>query len=524
MRNSSKLALVVVGLVACRGGGNNGDDQPTPDGNTNTDDVTIQEIQNDAMPACDPATPATCVELKIKGVVVTAIDKFGAKTGDFWVQEPGGGPYSGVHVYGAPLDQVGALALGDVVDIAGAQKSEFALTSDTSGNKLTELEPVEGGAMTVTKVMSGTPLQPQVVDAFAIGLMTDFHAREAEWEKWEGVLVVLNNVNTTTADTCVGTACSDDTLHKFGVTGDVLVESALSAMPTPTIVRDTCLASVTGVVDYFFDYQVLPRTTSEIATGGSACPPLENSPELCADGMDNDGNGFADCNDFTCQATQAACVTQTTIAQVQAGTATGLVQLDSVYVTSLSFSKKNLWVASSLTAAPNEGIYVFRGSGATALDAAMFGPGAKVTVKGTVQESNNDMTGDTLTQIGSNPTVTLVTAPATAPTAVTDQTASSLIAASTGEPYESVLVTLSNVKVNVLGVPCLNGATPPACSYGVGQLQQGTTTFASDDDILRVTDAVGTCYATITGIWTYLVFDNAYGLLPISTTAGGTCN
>src|SRR5436190_21513806 len=78
MRNFSMLALVL-GLVACRDT-SKGDDQQPPDGNSN--DITIQEIQNPSMPACDPATPSTCVELKIKGVVVTAIDTYGGKTGD----------------------------------------------------------------------------------------------------------------------------------------------------------------------------------------------------------------------------------------------------------------------------------------------------------------------------------------------------------------------------------------------------------------------------------------------------------
>ena len=70
----------------------------------------------------------------LKGVVVTAIDNYGGKTGDFWVEEPDGGAFSGVHVFGAPLDQVAALAVGDVVDITGAQKDEFALIDgDTLG-------------------------------------------------------------------------------------------------------------------------------------------------------------------------------------------------------------------------------------------------------------------------------------------------------------------------------------------------------------------------------------------------------
>jgi len=42
--------------------------------------------------------------------------------------------------------------------------SPTTLTSDMSGNKLTELEPVEGGTMSVSKTGANMPVQPQVVD------------------------------------------------------------------------------------------------------------------------------------------------------------------------------------------------------------------------------------------------------------------------------------------------------------------------------------------------------------------------
>jgi hypothetical protein len=514
MRNFSMLALVVVGLVACRGD-DTGDDQPMPDGGGNTNDVTIQEIQNDAMPACDPATPSTCVELKLKGVVVTAIDAFGSRTGDFWIGEPGGGPYSGVQVYRAPLDQVGALQIGDVVDIAGAQKAEFTISTDPMAKTLTELEPIEGGMMTVTKTGASMPIQPTVVDALAIGQMTDFMAREAEWEKWEGVLVTLNNVEAFSNTTCITSMgnCTDMTYERFDITGDIQVQSSLAAMPSTKVARGDCLSGVTGILSFFFDYHVLPRTTAEIGTGGTACP-VENTAATCGDSIDNNGNGFADCMDFSCQTTQASCVTHPTIAQIQAGTATGYVELDSVYVMAVSFNKKNLWVATSLTASPNDAIYVFRGNGMAVptLDPSIV-VGANVSVAGLAQEGNNDSMGATLTQIAGMPVVTLLAAPTTPPVPVTTQMASTLAVDATGEPYESVLVTLTNVKITVLG----------AATFYVGELQQGTTKFLSDDDVLRLTDPVGTCYSTVTGIWTYQVFDNKWGLLPISTTPGGTC-
>ena len=76
MRKLSLLALVLA-TAACRDSGG-GDDTGGTDSNTGGEDVKIQDIQDPAM------TNGTAVA--IKGVVVTAIDSFGGKTGDIWVQ------------------------------------------------------------------------------------------------------------------------------------------------------------------------------------------------------------------------------------------------------------------------------------------------------------------------------------------------------------------------------------------------------------------------------------------------------
>lgn len=513
MRHFALFALVL-GLVACRDSGG-GDDTQTPDGSTGSEDVTIQEIQSDEMPACDPATPSTCVELKIKGVVVTAIDKFGGRTGDFWVQEPGGGEFSGVQVYGAPLDQVAALEIGDIVDISGAQKAEFALSSDTSGNKLTELEPIEGGSMTVTKVGSGAPLEPAVVDALAIGQMTDFMARHAEWEKWEGVLVKVNNVQAFSSQECITSMgqCNDMTYERFDITGDVQVQSSLAAMPDTDVRAGDCFSSVTGVVGYFFDYQILPRTTAEMGTGGTSCP-TENQQATCEDNIDNDGNGFKDCADNRCITASATCRDVTTISAIQTATTppTGGVELQDVYVAAMSKNKKNIWVQTDLTAAANEGIYVY-GPGSN-LDT--FPVGSRVNIIATVDEFN-DMSGTgTLTELRAL-SITAGTAGTGTVVPVVGQTAATLNDDTTGEPYEGVLVTLTNVKVTTVGTTGSGG------TFGVGEATQGATTFKTDDDIFLLNSA-NACYATITGIWSYLPFNDTWGFLPLSAGTGtGTC-
>src|SRR5687767_8547473 len=142
MRLTSSVFVALALVAACRGGGNPpvGDDDPTPD-TPPGGSVTIQEVQDPAMPA------GTVVELD--GVVVTAIDAFGARTGDLWVQEPGGGEFSGIKVFGAPLDVVATLAVGDIVNISNAEKDEFALTTDMTGRTVTEIKGAAGGMMSV---------------------------------------------------------------------------------------------------------------------------------------------------------------------------------------------------------------------------------------------------------------------------------------------------------------------------------------------------------------------------------------
>jgi hypothetical protein len=472
MRNFSMLALVVVGLVACRGG-DNGDDQPTPDGSITGDDVTIQQIQSDSIPSCDPADPATCTPLTIKGVVVTAIDAFGSRTGDIYVEEPGGGEFSGVKVYNAPIDVVAGLAPGDIIDIGDAVKDDFQLTGAML--RVTELKPVPGGVMSVKKVSSGALPTPSTVDAAAIAMMTA-DQQNAEWEKWEGVLITVVKARQTTDVGTFGAGADDQ--KDFDITGGASVVSALTPMPTSAVAQ-TCYAGITGIGDYAFSYLILPRSSADLVGGATDCP----GPTIA------------------------------TISAIQAGTL-GAVEVRDVYVTALSFNKKNFWVSTSLTAAPNEGIYVYRGNATTVTvlptDVVV---GAKVNITGTAVEGNNDQMGDTSTQI-TGPAITVTAAPSGAPVPVTTQTAETLNVAATGEPYESVLVKLTAVKVNNVGT---------SANFYVGQLQQGATTFISDDDVLRLQAADVTKCFDMTGIWSYNIFENAYAFLPITKDMEVTC-
>jgi hypothetical protein len=476
------LGLSLLAATACRGGGNGDDDDDNPDGPPPGGSVTIQEVQDPAMPDLTPVT--------LEGVVVTAIDTFGAKTGDMWVEEPGGGAFSGIKVFGAPLDVVATLVPGDIVTLSNAQKKEFACMGDICGGgvfrdglSITEVQGATGpNTLVVTKTGTG-PLPPvETVDAKLIDELPTLAERDAEWEKWEGVLINVINARQLTSVTTFG----DDNIdqHAFDASGGIVVESVLADIGAP--IAGTCFTGIQGVGDFFFDYLLLPRASTDLVAGGTGC---------------------------TAQ-------TVATIADVQSGTATGSVVINDVFVTAISFNKKSLWVASSLTAGPNVGLFAF--SNGAELDTSVV-VGAKVQLLGTAVEFNDDAMGGTLTELTSPAVVVSADAPGTL-VPVTNQTVAQLLDPTTAPMFESVLVTLTNVNLTALG----NGT-----NGFIGTAVQNGTSFKFGTEVLRpaVTDLK--CYATITGFWTNMqapatgatTKPNVFGFIPVTLgAAGAACN
>ena len=487
----NRIALVVaslgLALVACRG-----DDAP-PGDDTMIDapavvgEVTIQEIQNDAMAA------GTVVE--VKGVVVTAIDSYGNRTGDLWVQEVGGGEFSGVKVFGAPLDQIAALAPGDLVDIIGAQKDEFALTSDTSMNKVTELKPVTGGAMTITKVGTGTVPAPATVDAKAISLLPTAAARDMEWEKWEGVLIKVTNARQLGNISSFGSNPGPDS-NEFRASGFVRVQSALTALPATGATVGVCWDSITGVGDYFFNWILAPRSAADFVGSGTGCRPAATS-----------------------------------VAMVQTGTDTEIVNLTQVYVTARDdigttmtpLGSRGVWVADSLAGAVNNGVYVFIGTVMADPNLPTMVIGARVDISGGVEEFDlgsmgNPPVGDKLTEI-TGATITNITAAGAAPTPLAATAALAGDIGAPGEPYEGVLVRFTNVKVTNLNA-------------GAGKVEltdnaAGKVIMDNDAFNWSAPAALNICYSTLTGVMSVQINDNVRTVNPRNAgdmVTGTGCN
>ena len=518
------LGIISIGLVlsACRGSSGKTADAAADASNA----VKIQDVQSDTM---QPGTPVTLVN-----VVVTATDTFGARTGDLWVEEPEGGPMSGVHIFGADPSAATSLVPGDIVTVTNCVKASFALSSDMSGRTETELEPpTKGATVTVTKTGSGAVPMPATVDALAIGKMAD-PDRSMQWKMWDGVLVTLTNVSMTTGVKQVPSSKTPDpTLQEFGITGVALVESDLAAFPTSGLGFNACLSSVTGIVNYFFDYQVLNRNAADIAVAGStnACPAPENTMALCSNSIDDDGNGFSDCMDNNCIVGVATCRSTTTVSAVDsatdanptmptlpAGAPVGVILGNGgnadVYVTAVG--SKDVWVATNKTAGADGGLDVYMGGAAIPSGVVV---GARVNVIGTLKAYNNDSQGESLPEL-EGLQVNVSAAPSgQAPTPVATQTAATLTVAATGRPYVGSLVQLANVKIV---------AAPDPNNHNIAMMSQtvGTTVtmFEAEADIFTLTGAATTCYLSMTGIWTYDVYNNTYALEPTADGTGtGVC-
>ncbi len=525
MRTSVLISMLGLSLVACRGSSGDDTNNPPDAPGTGPDAaggfVTVQQIQNDAMP------PGTAIS--VKGVVVTAIDNYGTKTGDMWIEDPAGGPFSGVHVFGGPVATIATLQLGDIVTITGGVKDEFALSTDTSGRTLTEIGAGANGMM-ITKTGTGTVPAPAVVDALMIGQLTTQAMRDAQWEMWEGVLITVNKVSAFNTPKCVGTACTDATLQEFDITGQAVVESSLAAFPTSGIALNTCLTSVTGVEDYFFDYEILPRTTAELVTGGTGCPASEQaagtSPGTCTDGIDNDGNGFIDCMDLgcevganawlgaTCGATDTMCGCSTnfpTNSVTALNTATTLpttpVILHNVFVTAVS--TKGIWVSDSLTAAANGGVFVF----GTVTPAPTVGQ-KLATLQGTVAAFNpSKLTTGFQTQLEVEKATpgAATTGGTLVPISLTASAAGDL---TNGKSYAGSLVKLSTVaKVKAVGM--FNQVTLEDNNNLTITMDDDAFPYYGGTSAAPMVPAVGACLQ-VTGVMDVQTIDTA-GMMEVRT-------
>jgi predicted extracellular nuclease len=184
--------------------------------------------------------------VKVENVVATSSFTWSSgSSATFFVQEPAGGPFSGIQVFVA--DKAGlTIAPGDQLTIVGNYDEFFDMSQ-------LELE----GAAGVTKTGTVAPLEPEVI-ADPTTIATGGSAAE----DYEGVLVRVENV--TVVDENPDAPMN---FNEFAVTGNLRVDDLFFSMAQwtkPTL--GTAFSSITGPLVYSFsNFKLAPRNPADLA-------------------------------------------------------------------------------------------------------------------------------------------------------------------------------------------------------------------------------------------------------------------
>jgi hypothetical protein len=249
--------------------------------------VTIEQIQN---PGAAGYVPTHC-PVKIVGVVVTSPVFETSGEDAFFVQDPQGGPWSGVFVFAKGIDAP-TLTMGDLVDIQGS-------TDEYNGK--TEIV-----ATVITPGGSGTVPDPAVVAP------ADIRTGGTQAESYEGVPIKVENV-VVSRITVPGTDGFDHGDFAVGTPACPIVELIVGwnfehsyACP-PDKIPDVCTHDnrqasdgfdfIQGILDYSFDeFRIQPRTDTDLSRKENPDPD-DTDGDGQANGTDNCPDDFNPCQE-----------------------------------------------------------------------------------------------------------------------------------------------------------------------------------------------------------------------------------
>ncbi len=198
--------------------------------------VSIFDLQDQSR----PGFPGVEVPVRLTGVVVTALlPALGMNDKGFWVQEPSGGPFSGVHVFVPPAMPMPAVSVGDELSLTGRRTEYFDLTEVV-------LDQIESVRPTV-------PLQPTPVLPSALA------SGSASAEQWEGVLVQVDSLSVTDANPDLPMD-----FNEFVVNGGLRVDDQIFRIEPRPFVGET-FTRIVGIHQYRFEnYKLLPRSSLDV--------------------------------------------------------------------------------------------------------------------------------------------------------------------------------------------------------------------------------------------------------------------
>ena len=413
-------------------------------------DPTIYDIQNEA----SDNHPTLGADVTVHNVVVTAIDHHATYQGTFWVQEPAGGPYSGIAVFN-PNQLPITFVEGDMLTLSGTYLEFFTMTN--------------------LALQSYTVQGPSSMPSPAVVLPTDINtAAGLTAEPWEGVLVEVQNVSVTNPDLGFG---------EVEVTGQLRLDDALLDLSFMTM--DEGFSSIVGIHTYAFDnYKILPRYLGDLYSGQGCFPTCDSFTcmECTANSCQYACVGAQQCLSSTC-------IPQwSTIYDVQQGNIPldSTVALTDVVVTAIDtvgVNAGNFWIQET-GGGPYSGIMVYNGIN----EPVTFSVGDRLTVVGTYAEHFTE------SQIALDFFVVGASGAALSPAVIANP---SIIATggAQAEQYEGVLVRVNNLTV-----------TNPDLGFGEFEVN-GSLHIDHDLYTIAPPPELNDSFSSLTGVMRYN-FDN----------------
>jgi cytosine/adenosine deaminase-related metal-dependent hydrolase len=191
----------------------------------------------------DPSSanhPAVGAQVSIVGAIVTALRPDTGSSRGYYVQDPAGGPFSGIFVFTGSSSP--GVAPGDIVDVTGTYDEYY------------DLSEIVQSSRTVT----GTTAVP----AAAVLAPADLATGGTLAEAYESVLVRVENV----AVTNVNPDGAND-YDEFEVTGGLRVDDQIYTALDNTYTLGATFTSITGIHSYgFSNYKLLPRDAADLVT------------------------------------------------------------------------------------------------------------------------------------------------------------------------------------------------------------------------------------------------------------------
>jgi hypothetical protein len=266
-------SLLLIGLVSCSSGGDGGGGDPHSNNGIPPVGGKDKRIRDIADPGVDGHADIVSTTQAVSGAIVIAVDSFdetqnGKSIGTIYVQDLGSKePYSGITLF-APTFNPGNLAVspGDVLDMRG-KYTEAKTIGTTVTFAPDSVLPQISQPVATFRYETQVP-EPLDIDAADL---TDFK----KGRRWMGMLVRVKNVTLqrdASADPASGRVTVD---LSEGVAG--AAKGCDAAFPKPAsltndlfdvasmnLTKGTVLKSVVGVVGFFCNLKLAPRSKADI--------------------------------------------------------------------------------------------------------------------------------------------------------------------------------------------------------------------------------------------------------------------